>query len=145
MAIKDLAVAFNGSDNSRAAVRLAVQMCRKYGATLTGIYTHQPVRFEGRVEKWISEDMRRLLEKTDAETTAGIESDLQAIVKETDFEGPRLPGPNARQPFDRRGQLVVKARLFVWQEFPAEPLDHTRLVGRKDVDSAQHPQREHRL
>lgn len=88
MAIKDLAVAFNGSDNSRAAVKLAVQMCRKYGATLTGIYTHSPVKFEAQVENWISEEMRESLEKADANTVAAIGDAFRAAVKESGFDGP---------------------------------------------------------
>jgi nucleotide-binding universal stress UspA family protein len=88
MAIKDLAVAFNASDNSRAAVRLAVQMCRKYEATLTGIYTHLPVRFEAQVEHWISDEMKASLEKADANSVAAIGDAFQAAVKESGFDGP---------------------------------------------------------
>ncbi len=88
MAIKDLAVAFNASDNSRAAVKLAVQMCRKYEATLTGIYTHLPVKFESQVEIWISDEMKDSLEKADADTVAAIEDAFRAAVKESGFDGP---------------------------------------------------------
>jgi nucleotide-binding universal stress UspA family protein len=88
MAIKDLAVAFNASDNSRAAVKLAVQMCRKYDATLTGIYGHSPVKFESQVEIWISDEMKASLEKADADTVAAIEDAFRAAVKEGGFDGP---------------------------------------------------------
>jgi len=88
MAIKDLAVAFNDSDNSRAAVRLAVQMCRKYDATLTGIYTHMPVKFENQVENWISDEIKASLEKADAASVAAIENAFRASVAESDFDGP---------------------------------------------------------
>lgn len=88
MAIKDLAVAFNASDNSKAAVKLAVQMCRKYEATLTGIYTHLPVRFESQVEIWISDEMKASLEKADAESVAAIEDAFRTSVTESGFTGP---------------------------------------------------------
>ncbi len=88
MAIKDLAVAFNASENSRAAVKLAVQMCRKYEATLTGIYAHLPVRFETEVEHWISDEMKASLEKADANTVAAIGDAFKAAVKESGFDGP---------------------------------------------------------
>ena len=88
MAIKDLAVAFNASDNSRAAVRLAVQMCRKYEATLTGIYTHMPVKFENQVEIWISDEMKESLEKADASSVAAIEESFRTTVTENGFDGP---------------------------------------------------------
>lgn len=88
MAIKDLAVAFNASDNSMAAVKLAVQMCRKYEATLTGIYTHLPVKFESQVENWISEEMRESLQKADANAVAAIGEAFRSCVKESGFDGP---------------------------------------------------------
>ena len=88
MAIKDLAVAFNASDNSRAAVKLAVQMCLKYEATLTGIYAHLPVKFEAQVEIWISDEMRASLKKADADSVAAIEETFRAAVKESGFTGP---------------------------------------------------------
>ena len=88
MAIKDLAVAFNASDNSRAAVKLAVQMCRKYEATLTGVYTHLPVKFESQVEIWISDEMKASLEKADADTAAAIEDTFRACIEESGFDGP---------------------------------------------------------
>jgi nucleotide-binding universal stress UspA family protein len=88
MAIKDLAVAFNASDNSKAAVKLAVQMCRKYEATLTGIYTHMPVKFESQVEIWISDEMKASLEKADASSVSAIEGAFRKSVAESDFDGP---------------------------------------------------------
>ena len=88
MAIKDLAVAFNASDNSKAAVKLAVQMCRKYEATLTGIYAHLPVKFEAQVEIWISDEIKASLEKADADTAAAIEDTFRACIEESGFDGP---------------------------------------------------------
>jgi len=74
MAIKDLAVAYNGSKNSDAAVDLALQMCRKYGAALTGLYAANPVRFEGNVERWISADLMKTLKSAETEVTRSIEA-----------------------------------------------------------------------
>ena len=59
MAIKDLAVCYNGSDNADAALNYAVQMSSKYGATLTGVYINSPVHLDGRVEHWMTDDLRR--------------------------------------------------------------------------------------
>ncbi len=88
MAIKDLAVAFNASDNSRAALKLAVQMCRKYEAALTGIYAHFPVRFETQMEHWISDEMKESLEKADADAVSAIADAFQVSLKESGFDGP---------------------------------------------------------
>lgn len=80
MAIKDLAVAYNGSPNADAAVDLALQMCRKYGATLTAIYAANPVRFEGDVQRWITEDVMQSLRVAEAEVTKSIEASFRQRV-----------------------------------------------------------------
>lgn len=72
MAIKDLAVAYNGSPNANSALKMAAQMCQKYGASLTGLYASQPVRFEGNVQRWISDDIMDNLRKAEAETAREI-------------------------------------------------------------------------
>jgi nucleotide-binding universal stress UspA family protein len=77
MAIKDLAVAYNGSGNADVAVDLALQMCRKYDATLTAIYAANPVRFEGDVGRWITDDIRETLRKAEAEVTKSIEASFR--------------------------------------------------------------------
>jgi nucleotide-binding universal stress UspA family protein len=73
MAIKDLAVAYNGSGNADAAVDLALQMCRKYGAALTGVYASRPVRFEGNVSHWIGDDVMKTLRNAESEAAKSIE------------------------------------------------------------------------
>ena len=80
MAIKDLAVAYNGSDNADAAVDFALQMCRKYEAALTAIYAVNPVRFEGNVGRWITDDIRETLRKAEAEVTKSIEASFRKRV-----------------------------------------------------------------
>ncbi|HEX9905562.1 MAG TPA: universal stress protein [Propylenella sp.] len=90
MAIKDLAVAYNGSGNADSAVDLALQMCKKYGAALTGIYAVNPVRFEGDVARWISDDVMRSLRAAEAEVTKSIEAAFRervgpAAIPETEF------------------------------------------------------------
>lgn len=56
MAIKDLAISYNGGVNADTALCMAVKMCKKYNAMLTGIYVSAPVHFEGKIERWISSD-----------------------------------------------------------------------------------------
>lgn len=80
MAIKDLAVAYNGTKNADAAVDLALQMCRKYGAALTGLYAANPVRFEGNVERWISADLMETLKSAETEVTRSIETKFRERV-----------------------------------------------------------------
>ncbi|ESR26708.1 universal stress protein [Lutibaculum baratangense] len=72
MAIKDLAVAYNASANANAALKMAVQMCKKYGAALTGLYARAPIRFEGNVQRWISDDIMESLRSAENETAKEI-------------------------------------------------------------------------
>jgi len=88
MAIKDLAVAFNGSDNSMAGLRMAIQMCRKYNAALTGLYAHVPVRFSGTVGNWMPKEVLKSLQEADAKATDEIEAQFRAAVREQGFDGP---------------------------------------------------------
>lgn len=80
MAIKDLAVAYNGTKNADAAVDLALQMCRKYDAALTGVYALNPVRFEGNVERWISADLMETLKSAELEVARSIETKFRERV-----------------------------------------------------------------
>lgn len=87
MAIKDLAVAYNGSANANSAVKMAVQMCQKYGASLTGLYASAPLRFEGNVQRWISDEVMESLRKAEAETTNEIKEKFKAEVSGSGFTG----------------------------------------------------------
>jgi nucleotide-binding universal stress UspA family protein len=68
MAIKDLAVSYNASSNAKAALTFAIQMCRKYDAALTGLYAQAPLRFEGQVERWITDEVRASLRQAERES-----------------------------------------------------------------------------
>lgn len=57
MAIKDLLVAYDGNEASRKAVELAVQMARKYKASITGLHIYQSESYESHVKRWIPEDV----------------------------------------------------------------------------------------
>ena len=87
MAIKDLAVAYNGSPNADAALDLAVQMCRKYEAALTGIFVSRPVEFEGRVERWITADVMETLRRAQRDTAAGVEGSFRVHLDANGFNG----------------------------------------------------------
>lgn len=87
MAIKDLAVAYNASENSDAALQYAVQMCNAYGAALTGLHAHLPVKFEGQIEHWLSDDVLKSLSEAASEGIRAIEARFRKTVASTDFTG----------------------------------------------------------
>lgn len=88
MAIKDLAIAYNGSANADMAVALATQMARKYQATLTGLYVSTPVRFEAQAERWISDDIMATLRRAEQEVAQSIEAKFRERVASAKFGGP---------------------------------------------------------
>lgn len=88
MAIKDLAVAFNGSDNSRAALKMAIQMCRKYDAALTGLYAHVPVHFSGTVGAWMPKEVLQSLRDAEDKAAGDVEAEFRQMVAGQGFEGP---------------------------------------------------------
>lgn len=87
MAIKDLAVAFNGDENSRAAVRLAVQLARQHDAALTGLHVGTPVPLEGPVQNWLGRDTILALEEAHRNALRDIEQQFRSILQEENFTG----------------------------------------------------------
>ncbi|MCB1885070.1 MAG: universal stress protein [Geminicoccaceae bacterium] len=88
MAIKDLAVAYNGSANADAALQYAVQMCGKYGADLTGVWAKSPVRFEGKVERWMSKSVLQSIADAEAEAGRAVEAAFRERLQALGFAGP---------------------------------------------------------
>ena len=87
MAIKDLAVAYNGSTNSKAALDLAIQMCKKYAASLTGLYVRQPLGIEPHLSKWTSRSVMEALRKAGDEAVESTEVDFRQSITTAAFDG----------------------------------------------------------
>ncbi|MDH3659011.1 MAG: universal stress protein [Alphaproteobacteria bacterium] len=88
MAIKDLAVCYNGSDNADAALTYAAQMGRKYGATLTGVYVNSPVHLDSRVERWMTDDLRKSMKAAEEEMGRSVEKAFRDKLAASGFSGP---------------------------------------------------------
>ena len=88
MAIKDIAICYNGSDNADAALKFAVQMSKKYDAALTGVYVKAPVQFEGRYEQWISQDVLDNLRAAEQGVSKAIEESFREKAAAEAFDGP---------------------------------------------------------
>lgn len=74
MAIKDLAVAYNGSENARSALRLAARMASKYDASVTGVHVHPPMQLDSQTRQWIPESTLKSLLQAEKDSVAGIET-----------------------------------------------------------------------
>ena len=66
MSIKNLLVAYNGSESSDAALRLAALMHKKYDAHVTGLLAHQSAQARLQQETWIPEDLKSTLGEVEA-------------------------------------------------------------------------------
>ncbi len=87
MAIKDLAVAYNGSANSKAALSFAIQMCKKYDAALTGLHVHPPLNLDAQVRRWTPKDVLESLRKAGDEAVKSAEDDFRESVAAAGFAG----------------------------------------------------------
>lgn len=62
MAIKNILVAFNGSESSENALWVAMRMQRKYDAHITGLLAHQGMRDKFASRPWVPDNVRSILE-----------------------------------------------------------------------------------
>lgn len=72
MGIKNILVAYNGSDSSEAALRLATLMHKKYDAHVTGLLAHQSAQAKLEQETWIPDDLKTILGQVEANEHAKI-------------------------------------------------------------------------
>ena len=63
MPIKNLLIAYGGSDSSNAALDFALFMRDKYDAHLTGLFAHNFAPVNQNVSSWIPEDVRKGIKK----------------------------------------------------------------------------------
>jgi nucleotide-binding universal stress UspA family protein len=97
VAIKDLLVAYQGDDGSRNALKFALQMGTKYGATVTGAHVHASDQYETQVRRWIPEDVLEIMRKAEQDVVTTIENSFRDAVKELAPKAPHdwiaLHGP----------------------------------------------------
>lgn len=74
MAIKNLLIAYSGSDSSDAALEAGLFMRDKYDAHLTGLLAHNFAPVNPNVGSWIPEDIRESIKKAQAQATRDIEA-----------------------------------------------------------------------
>lgn len=72
MTIKNILVAYNGSQSSTAALVLACYMQKKYDAKVTGVLSHAPSRVSETIRPWASEEIRSVMIQSEAKHRAHI-------------------------------------------------------------------------
>lgn len=88
MAIKNLAIAYNGSKNADTALCFAVQMGKKYGAHLTGLHVHRPLGISPMIREMAPMGVIAAMQKTDEETTQVVEARFRKALERYVFNGP---------------------------------------------------------
>ena len=131
MAIKDLAVAYNGSTNSKAALSFAIQMCTKYDAALTGVHVRVPLSFEPQVQRWMPKKVLESLETAGDEGVREIESGFRAALDEAAFAGSADWLVEEGQTNDHLARLSRYHDLMVIGQF-SEPGESKRLKVRAE-------------
>ena len=79
--IKDLLVAYQGDEGSQNALRFALQMARKYDATVTGAYVYAPEQYESQIRHWIGDDFLKTMRQVQLEAVHKIEASFRDFVK----------------------------------------------------------------
>lgn len=79
MAIKNLLVAFNGSETSKNALRAGLLMQRKYSAHLTGILAHEGKRDRFNDRAWLPDNVRDVLEAAIHNNEAEVEAQFREL------------------------------------------------------------------
>ncbi len=131
MAIKDLAVAYNGSTNSKAALGFAIQMCKKYDAALTGIHVRMPISFEPQVQRWMPKEVLASLKTAGEEGAREIETGFREAVAAAGFSGPLEWLVEEGQTNDHLARLSRYHDLLVIGQF-SEAGDNKRLKVRAE-------------
>lgn len=78
--IKDLLVAYQGDEGSQNALRFALQMARKYDATVTGAYVYAPEQYESQIRHWIGDDFLKTMRQVQLEAVSKVEASFRDFV-----------------------------------------------------------------
>lgn len=81
MAIRDLLVAYDGSNAAKAAGYFAMQMAEKYGADLTGAYVYSPQDYSRDARRWISADVFETMRKGERQAADDLGEQFRELVK----------------------------------------------------------------
>lgn len=79
MSLKNLLIAFNGTESSEAALAAALQMQTKYDAHLTGIFAHAPQLERLQTQDWVPASIRDFLRSRAQEEEDRMEADFRSL------------------------------------------------------------------
>ena len=80
MAIKNILVAFSGSESSRSAVKLARQMMEKYDAHLTGALTYAPSEVSTTLKPYASAELTAVISAAEQDRRTAIHTEFLSVL-----------------------------------------------------------------
>ena len=87
MALRNVAVAYNDSPNSKEAVRLAVLLCERHGAALTALHIRVPLTEDPQVGTWMPDTLMESLRKASHNSVERAERGFLDLVSTAGFGG----------------------------------------------------------
>ena len=87
MALKNVAVGYNDSPNSKEAVRLAVLLCELHDAVLTGLHIRVPLTDDPQVGTWMPDTLMDSLRTASHNSVERAERGFLDLVSTAGFEG----------------------------------------------------------
>lgn len=82
MSLKNLLVAFNGTDSSEAALEAALAMHGRYGAHVTGIFAHASQLEQLAFYDWVPDALRQVLRERSGTGESGVEARFRALASQ---------------------------------------------------------------
>ncbi|MEM7744247.1 MAG: universal stress protein [Pseudomonadota bacterium] len=79
MAISNILVAFNGSENAASAVRLAIRMAKEHDAHLTGLFAHSTPTYTAEFDPYMPAETLALLTRQEQETETRVDREFKDL------------------------------------------------------------------
>ena len=88
MSIRNILVAFNGTDTAKSALHLAVLMARTHDAHLTGLHAHSLPSYHGQFGSYMTADLADQMARQEQEASERVKAAWTAAIAAEDI-GPR--------------------------------------------------------
>lgn len=132
MAIKDLLIAFDGSDTSICALKYAVQIANKHNAAVTGVYAHLPFILQERIGRWITPDVAASLQDAHDEDIRDIRMKFESSLAAAGFTGDSEWFADEGYPNEVLAEVTRYYDILLMGQYSAEP-ERTRPIRAEEL------------
>lgn len=127
MAIKDLLIAFDGSDVSIDTLKYAIQLAQKHDAALTGVHVHLPIALEERFGRWVSQDVVASVRAAQAETLRAVQKVFEDHLQAAGFTGESEWFEEEGYPNEILADVARYYDILLMGQYSVEPARRRRL------------------